>query len=549
MRALVTPTARFLVLAALAMSACESAPIDDRRNDSRLFPARGVIRGTVSYSGPRPCSKDGHVVGAAILLVFDAKNPPPPKGLANTAVNFMALSGDVLFANEPREPGPELYCPKDHGFAETIFASAPFELAPFDGGAYLMQGFFDTTGNFLPTFKFRNLPESGDIAGGYLDTQDAAKHLGDPTYAPSFKVIEVGVAVPGSAGALGIPSYALPSRGFVADNVTVTLAAPLALPRPYFYPQNSDQPDPKNTPVVVMTQDHHVLANPAAPTEVTIRSLQSSFKAVRVNAGVPALELRDATDPAMPFRMQIAPPPKGGLFVWTGAPSIPETVSLPPPRIPMLWPLVVFAKLADDANPQRLIAQGSADLPAIILQGITLDGDDILVTALTPPPMAPGPGTARDHLTVLVRPSVVCFDPRKIDRGGLLVTPYLDGLSADASELPREKALFQESDILAGNTNVRAIKRGCLPTGRYGINLVYPTGQAWTTPNETGSCADSEGDFDSAKNPSSCSGKPRPVLRSQGFRAILQIVPPATDEGKRFCEAEFPVPPECLHNP
>src|ERR1700682_2001234 len=103
MRTNTTPFVLFA--AAVALGACESVPVDDQRSDNRLFPARGVIRGTVSYSGPHPCSRDGHIVGDAILLVFDAKTPPPPTGLANTAVNFMAVSGDRLFANEPRHPG------------------------------------------------------------------------------------------------------------------------------------------------------------------------------------------------------------------------------------------------------------------------------------------------------------------------------------------------------------------------------------------------------------------------------------------------------------
>jgi hypothetical protein len=81
---------------------------------------------------------------------------------------------------------------------------------------------------------------------------------------------------------------------------------------------------------------------------------------------------------------------------------------------------------------------------------------------------------------------------------------------------------------------------GCLPTGRYQINIVYPTGQAWTTPNETGSCAAAEGTTlftgsgtsTTAKpgfldpNPNGCSGvSPRPTLYSQGTRAVIEITP------------------------
>jgi hypothetical protein len=531
-----------------AVGACEAVPVDNERSDNRLFAARGVIRGTVSYSGPHPCSRDGHIVGDAVLLVFDAKNPPPPAGLASTAVNFVTVSGDRLFANEPRHPGKELYCPKEQGVVENTFASAPFELAPLDGGAYLLQSFFDATGHFLPTFKFRNLPEAGDIGGGYVDAIDAAKHLGDPSYAPVFKVIEVGVPVPSSPASAAVPRYAIPPTGFVADNIAVTLGAPIALPRPYFYPAGAEVPDEASAPVLVMTQDHHVLANPFAPSSVSVATFQASFKAIRLNAGVPAAELAAATDPTKAFRLQIAPPPTGGLFVWTGSASIPETASQPP-HVPMLWPLAVFAKLADAPNPQGLTPQGSAELPVVVIQGITLNDDDIFTTALAPPPRGPTPDTAKDHVTVLVRPSVLCFDPRKIDLGGLLVTPHLTGQSADPNEKPLEKPLFIEQDILAANKLIRAVKRGCLPLGKYGINLVYPTGQAWTTPNEIGSCAPTEGVSDSNADPAACSSKPRPVLQSQGHRAVIQIVEPTTEEGQSLCARDFPVPAECLRNP
>src|SRR5215472_6639958 len=92
----------------LVAQACLDVPIDDQRSDSRLFPPRGVIRGTVLYQGPHPCSQNGHIVGNAVLLIFDANNPPPPTGLATTAINFGTVTGDVLFAEEPRNTGTDL---------------------------------------------------------------------------------------------------------------------------------------------------------------------------------------------------------------------------------------------------------------------------------------------------------------------------------------------------------------------------------------------------------------------------------------------------------
>ena len=87
------------------------------------------------------------------------------------------------------------------------------------------------------------------------------------------------------------------------------------------------------------------------------------------------------------------------------------------------------------------------------------------------------------------------------------------------------------------------MKRGCLPKGRYAITLVYPTGQAWTVPNEMGGCARSEGAVVPGRTAlSSCVLKPRPVLLSQGARAVLEIVGP---QDQATCDAN-PVPDACL---
>jgi hypothetical protein len=87
----------------------------------------------------------------------------------------------------------------------------------------------------------------------------------------------------------------------------------------------------------------------------------------------------------------------------------------------------------------------------------------------------------------------------------------------------------------------KAFKVGCLPKGRYGINLVYPTGQAWTTPNELGSCATKEGTSDFSSDPGTCSVQARPVLYSQGNRGVIEVGDPVDPS---WCEAN-PIPTEC----
>jgi hypothetical protein len=526
-----------LLLCASAMGACDSVPIDDTRSDNRLLVPRGVIRGAVSYQGPRPCSKKGHIVGSAILLVFDRRNPPPPAGLANTAVNFVSVPGDVLFANEPRNTTDDLYCPP----GPPIASGAPFEIAPLDAGSYIVVAFYDTTGNFLPTFKFRNLPERGDVGGGYLDTTDAAKHLGDPGYQPIFLPVDVGVP-DADAGPSEVPHFTMPKTGFVRDGVPVTLGAQLPFPRPYFYPHGADAVDANLSPILTMTQDHHVLAQPADPLPTLIQQFQASFKALRLDWGVAPNELDRATAADAPFHLQIAPSPAGGLFTWIAAQSIPETYGQNP-FVYQMWPLVVLAKLDTDADGNGLVAQGSAQKPIVVLQAITLFGDDLIATSsLGGPPSAPAAPV--DHVTALLRPSVICFDPAHVDAGGVLVTPHLTGVDPENPTKPEKPLIDPDTLKKVEGRLIRDVKRGCLPLGKYGVNLVYPTGQAWTVPNEMGSCTAIEGGWDTSVNPSSCSSKARPVLQSQGIRAVLEIVAPTTPDGQKLCE-DTPVPPEC----
>ncbi|MDB4936915.1 MAG: hypothetical protein JWP87_3887, partial [Labilithrix sp.] len=255
--------------------------------------------------------------------------------------------------------------------------------------------------------------------------------------------------------------------------------------------------------------------------------------------------------PENPFDLQLAPvPPKGngGLLVFSRGVSIAEN-----PAVPDLWPQVAFVKLADDPlrriDPQSLVIQGTPDElavtgtqgPLVVIQGITLLDDSLARTIAGPVPTAPTTAALRDHVTVLVKPAALCFDPRRVDVGGLLVTPHFTARSADANE-PGEKPLFDKA-ALAKVPSIREVREGCLPKGRYAITLVYPTGQAWTVPNEIGGCARSEGPVVVGEDVSSCGTKPRPVLLSQGARAVLEIVGPRPED-QATCDSH-PVPDVC----
>ncbi len=598
------PLAAFALLGAAV--ACGSVPNDEGPG---LFPPTGAVRGNVVYSGPHPCSSGGHVVGSGIVLVFDRRNPPPPVGLATTALNFVAVEGDVLFANEPRYAGSDVYCPADHGVTDTITATAPFAISPLAGGSYVLEAFYDSTGDFYPTFKFRELPEKGDVGGGAIDTADALKtvNAGNLNYQPHFLPVDVGIpqvtsqVSEGGAGGF-IPPYVLPPQGFVADNVTVTMGEVLPLARPYFYPQGADAPfdgtkntaqigpphldgslpapdegsvdraDPNYAPVLTVPQDFEIYAPPTNLNQANVDHFESRFPHLVLEGGVPAAEAMTAVN--QPLHFQLPASGAGTIAVWQNASFdaasqlwVPENI----PEgngVPQLWPLVVLTKLVDDPpvngqthpnDPASLEQQGSQtstlNSPVVVLQGITLLGDSLYGTA-----MAGGSGmfdmagrpvaTYQNHLDVLLRPNVICFDTlfddTVADKRGTLVTPYLTGVSADLPTGTPDTPIV--SPTVLSNPAIAALVKAppvtaCLPTGRYAINVVYPDGQAWTVPNEAGACSGTEGVTDYAAKPLTCTVKPRGITRSQGPRAVVEIT--ATTD-PNHCTGSQQVPSVCL---
>ena len=610
-----------------AATACGSVPDD---SGSNVYAPGGVIQGTVIYQGPRPCSSGGHIVGNAVMLVFDRQNPPPPNGLGATVVNFADVTGDVLFANEPRYTGSEVYCPYQAGFTETITVSAPWVVAPVAAGSYIIQAFFDYQGAFLPTFKFAQLPEEGDVGGGYIDTADAQKEVnaGNPNYQAHFLEVDVGTAQPLPAGspANAVPAYTLPADGYVASNVTVSLGEVLPLTRPYLYPQglttavssdgttladtvvqssdipqpspmgipdttgiaNTVETDPNYAPVLTIPQDFQALSAPGL-TPGAANVFEHNLPHIKLVFGVASSELPTAT--SAPFNFQLNPSPtsmnpQGAFSVWQNAAFDPTPTAASPEGqwipldipegngLPQLWPVVILSKLIDDPghtlDPASLTAQGSATAPAVILQGITLlekpqmalignpSSDTILNTIYGGPPPGDnalfnypaasasdppvGPHNSgypnimqQDEITVALRPSVICFSQLfdgNPDNRGVIVTPYQFGEVA-AFPTPTGQGPIVPVDLLDNDdptraqvTNlVSAVQYGCLPTGRYAINVVYPDGQAWTVPNEAGACTTNEGTTEYNATPPTCSLTPttRPLIHSQGTRAVVEI--------------------------
>jgi hypothetical protein len=549
---------------------CAQVPVDTGAQSRVLAPA-GVIQGTVLYQGPHPCSENGHIRGNLILLFFDKNNPPPPAGVGSTAINFGVVTGDVLFQNEPRYGGSTPYCPST---SETMTASAPFAVSPFAAGTYIIEAFFDYAGGFLPTFKFRELPEMGDIAGGDIDTTDAILHAdAGVDYKPIFLPVTVGVpagtvdaSLDGAGAGLDGGQLVLPPEGFVANNVTVSVGSVLPIPRPYFYasgatgPASSSNATPANpsgspdyVPAVKMAQDIQILAQPpmSATSPATVTAFQDSLASMKLLAGVPMNELSTATSSSGPFQFQLsAATDARSLYSWTDGTSIPESTLLS-----NLLPQVVFTKLIDDPNhtldPQSIIQQTPPTGPIVVVLGLTLGPTDNLLDLVSYGITAPGPAAATDHITALIRPAAVCVDPTNPEQGATLVLPHTTGISADPNT-SGPQPLFDINAVLAALTpifgKVNGPVVGCLPPGRYAPNLIYPTGQAWTVPNESGSCAPAEGSLvmsSASPTGAACGGDGgigRDVLFSQGTRGVLEILEVS---GSETCKSH-PVPPVCL---
>jgi hypothetical protein len=475
---------------------------------------RGVIRGTVVYQGPRPCSRAGKVLGSAVILVYTKANPPPPLGVANRPVNFTVVSGETLFQGQKRgnEVGSEVVCPDDK---EQIAATAPYAISPLAAGEYVVTAFYERVGNFLPSFSTHNQPESGDILGGHLDVE--ASRAG----ASSFFPVLIGTR--NTKDELSVPG-----AGYVAEGIQVNLFQRTPFARPIFHGASSSSPSPSETPenpqgdsayvpLAVMTQDHHTLAFPQTATRASLDALQKSYVSLRLNYGPSAPEVGPAQE--LPFGFEIST----GLSVLDGRAKAPENLSLA-----SLWPSPSFARLRSDPD-HRLDVQSllRTNSPTIMLSGLTLLDDSMFANTQPGIPVAP---VSKDHITVLVRPFALCLPSD--GSAGVIVTPHRTGRTADTGG-GVDRPLFDDRTLLDATRGLATeIRTACLPTGRYAISLTLPTGQSWTTPNESGSCALSEG---SPLN-GSCSVKARAVLASQGPTGVVEIVPPTTPEGRAFCE-------------
>ncbi len=547
-------SARLMLLAALALAIGACADPNQFLPSYQPGGPGGILGGTVTYAGPMPCTADQHVVGAAVLLAFDTRLLPPPDGLGTTATGLAAVGGDQLFGGifdrlTFKADGSK-WCPPATDPPVTV--SGDFTLGALPGGEYQIRGFYDLAGTFDPVFSITKLPVAGDIAGGAIDNTAEVLVGAEPVY----RRIELGTLDPTT----GV--YAIPPAGSNIDGIAVTLALPLPLGLPIFYPSKVQyskhacsgtsvvaRTPPKADPNDInMPSDYQLpVFNQFEPTNT-----QESLIVVTATGGFPASEAETASK--SPFDLPVYPTPNKLTYSWQdvngdGMLDLGADHSAASPVLPALLPLSIFSKLAVSSPPSPtddLAAQAS---PAVILQGITIF-KDLLTTVNWPndsPTNATSPLNARQDTSVLVgiTPAVVCLDPTDFapDAMAVLVLSHPTDcagnplLTSPQGTLDALKKQFGRSVVLASNN-----EGACLPEGRYALNLVYGTGQAWTNPNEVGVCAAAEPESADKKSCVAAVGS-RPLLASQD--RLLTIGPPADAS---YCTTH-PTPAGCCPQP
>lgn len=450
---------RRLALAAAATCALGCAEPDLFLPPSQAGGPMGVLDGAVTYTGPLPCTAGGRVTGVAALFAFDARLLPPPDGVGTTAASFVAVTGEALFAGVRErltfDPDGAPWCPGAKAAPATV--SAPFSIGPLPAGDYQVRGFYDHDGDFDPAFSIANLPTAGDVGGGAIENA-AGVLAGEP---PSYRAIGLGEVQRDG-------TRRIPEDGARVEGVAVTLGLPIEAERPIFHAAAVLDPTKKNEDPrrVVLPSDFQLdVFDPAQ-----VAATEASLVRLRLAAGVAKDEAAAAAQ--VPFRF----PTKDPSFLVTrqdvnrdgvldGADHVPDSA-----LVPSLYPLSVFARLGGG--------------PTVILQGLTI-AESLASTALSAPTLH----ATKPEVVVGLRPSVVCLDPLATKaRAVLVVTHETD--RAGHPVIADPKAV---TGALAAQLGRPVdLVYGCLPEGRYSMNLVYGTGQAWTTPNEAGVCAPSE---------------------------------------------------------
>lgn len=469
---------------------CEDVP-----NDEEVWPPKGVMKGTVTYLGPLPCSENGHVVGDAVITIWNVNLLPPPAGLGLSSHRVAVVPGDVLFAGVahkiPTDPNGLRACPP--AGTPPVQVSASWEVGPVDPGLYETRAWFDYDGDWHAAFKFANMISKGDIGGGSVDNITEAL-AGQPARYTKFEI--------GIRGADG--QYRIPENGFVRDNVTILLALPIPTNRPYFHISSmrrggdeNGAPEPIPFPSdqdVVMPADYRLYNSDTGPVSNSLYYLDFA-------AGLPDPEVEPAK--ARPFFFRLDQPQTApSLFVQrydankNGVIDPLDRVTgseNPLGTLVSLGPIISLTKL-DVENDRQKLWRTTQNKPRVLSSLVVTPGDMATILGLIENTSfdSPVPVSA---IRGWVRPSAVCIeDASNANSRTLIVTPHQKDRLDEHPVIGNEPATIQDiAAQLSRDPASTEIVYACLPPGTFAINVIYPsTGQAWTLPNESGICMPGE---------------------------------------------------------
>jgi hypothetical protein len=449
------------------------------------------MQGVVNYVGPLPCSRDGHIVGAAVMTIFNERLLPPPTGLGLSSHRIAVVPGDVLFAGVadqiPFNANGDLACPPP---GHTVTVAASWEVGPIDPGRYQVRGLYDWDGDFSAAFKMANMPTAGDVGGGALDNVTGAL-AGE---APKYTLIQVG------NGPDGDGKYTIPENGIVVSNITVLLGLVIPTNRPYFHVSllqrgkdaSGTRPDPEPYPErISLAADLHLFSSNSA-------MIHESLPTLTLAAGLPENEVAAGAAPPFYMHLDYVEDAFGPLFVQSydanrdGAIDGKDHIT-GSSLVPAFGPIVSLTKM-DREHDVNNLWRSTQDKPRVLSSLII------------------GPPTANSLLEVVgyglhlepdwvpaikafLRPSAVCIenaaDPNSKT---VIVTPYEFDQSDPPNQIINAEATRQDiAEQLARNFDNTEIAYACLPPGIYAMNVIVPaTGQAWTLPNESGNCMPGE---------------------------------------------------------
>jgi len=479
----------------------------------------GTMKGVVTYSGPLPCSEDGHVVGDAVIALYSTDALPPPTGFGLDAHKIAVVSGDVLFAQVtdqiPVNPDGSRACPAP---GPSVQVSAVWNVDGMDAGVYQARAWFDYDGGWRASSVVADMVSKGDIAGGAISNV-ANMLAGD---LPQYVNIEIGTI--GQDG-----RYEMPETGFVRQDVDVALGLPIPTNRPYFHISSMRRGGDANgvpSPTLSPTNEDLAMPSDLRLYDASTLRVHESLYWLQLQTGVPESESVVAMQP--PYVFQLGDPLMVQRYDVNRDGIIDAYDHITGTSLPVaaLGPVVRLMKARDDKS-NRWLGTQTAPLVlmnlVVIAEGMTGLTDLLSATDYVDP-------VPNGAITGFIRPTAVCLEDAKDPNSKtVIVTPHVSDSQDPSNQVIGDEEAMRVDTAEQLGRSLAGVKivYGCLVPGKFGISAVYPaTGQTWRVPNESGVCLPGE-----SKNGDACGSRKMLESQSRAFE-----IGPAVDPS--YCQAQ-----------